>query len=112
MTPNQKNATSTYDVPVKCRGQKVGEVFYLIREQFHTHFIETIIITVSIGVIIVSLFVLAIMRLDRRRLGQDSKAHSVVKFGPDNTTTTPWHDRIASRERDLEKWREEHKAQL
>jgi hypothetical protein len=90
----------------------MDEVFDLIREQFRTHFIETVIITVSIGVIIVSLFALAIMRLDRHRPGRDTKPNSVVKFGPGNTTTTPWHDRIASRERELEKWREEHKAQL
>jgi hypothetical protein len=90
----------------------MDDVLDLVREEFRAHFIETVIITISIGVIIVSLFALAIMRLDRHRVGRDTKPNSVVKFGPDKTTTIPWPDGIASRDRELEKWREEHKAQL
>lgn len=32
------------------------DVFVLVREQFRAHFIETVTITISIGVIVVSLF--------------------------------------------------------
>jgi hypothetical protein len=88
------------------------DVFILIEEQFRTHFVHTVIITVSIGVMAVSLFALAIMRSNRHRVGQYPKQNSVSKFSPDITLPGPWQDQIAQRDRDLEKWRKEHKGQL
>src|SRR5713101_4289364 len=96
--------------PAKQRGQKMDDIFVLIEEQFRTHFVETVIITVSIGIVAVSLFALACMRLDGHRAGQYPEPTSVAKFGPDTTLPGPWHDGIAQRDPDLEKWREEHKA--
>ncbi len=90
----------------------MDDVFVFVEEQFQAHFIETLIITVSIGVIVVSLFALAIMRSNRHRAEQTPTPISAAKFGPDMTLPRPLHDEIAKRDRDLEKWREEHKGQL
>jgi hypothetical protein len=90
----------------------MDDVFVFVEEQFRAHFVHTLIITVSVGVIVVSLFALAIMRSNRQRVAQYPKPSSVTKFGPDVTLPDPWHDEMAKRDRDLEKWREEHKRQL
>jgi hypothetical protein len=81
-------------------------------EQFHAHFIRLIVITVSMGIVVLSLFTLAIMRSNDRRLRQYPKPTSASKFGPDVTQPVSWHDEIAKHDRDLEKWREEHKGQI
>ena len=90
----------------------MDDVFGFVEEQFRAHFIQTLIITVSSGVIAVSLFALAIMRSNRHSAGQYPEPKSVPKFGTDITRRGPWHDNIAQRDRDLEKWRQEHKRQL
>jgi hypothetical protein len=90
----------------------MDDVFIFIEQQFRTHFVQTLIITVAMGVIVVSLFALAIMRSNRQRAEPYPEPSSVPKFGPDMTLPHPLHDEIAKRDRDLEKWREEHKAQL
>ncbi len=87
-------------------------VLYLVVQQFHAHFIALVIITVCIGVIALCLFALAIMRPDLHRPGQYRELNSVSKFGPDITPPGPWHDEIAQHDRDVEKWRQEHKRQL
>ena len=42
---------------------------------------------------------------------REPEANSITKFTPDLTPRT-WSDETAPRDRELQKWREEHKSQL
>ena len=82
--------------------------------------IASILFIVSVGILTASLTVIALYKLsNRRRVGPHREANSIPKFTSDvNLRARP--DEIAQgeeepekqRERELAKWREEHKAQL
>ena len=75
--------------------------------------IASIIFIISIGVCIAALTVIGLSNIlsNHRRAGRHPEANSIAKFTPDVTPRTQ-PDQTAQRDRELEKWREEHKAQL
>jgi hypothetical protein len=74
--------------------------------------VASIVFIVSIAICTACLAVIALVRLsNHRRVGRHPKANSITKFTPEiKVRTRP--DEMAPRERELQKWREEHKAQL
>jgi hypothetical protein len=90
------------NVPDLARGQNMDELFWFA-EAFRTHFIEMVsalLVTAALLVVILTKV------LPTPRAGVSPK----TKFGPDSTPLDPWYDQMAQRDRDLDKWRAEHKA--
>jgi len=85
----------------------MDEVFGLIVEA------ASIVFIVSVGICTACLTVIAFskMRSNPHREERQSETTSTTKFTPD-LTSRAWSDETAQRDRELQKWREEHKAQL
>jgi hypothetical protein len=74
--------------------------------------VASIVFIVSVGILIACLTVMALIKLSNlRRVGRQREANSIPKFTSE-IKLRALSDEIAQRERELEKWREEHKAQL
>ena len=75
--------------------------------------VASIIFIISIGVCIAALTVIGLSNIlsNHRRAARHPEANAISKFTPDVTPRTQ-PDETAQRDRELEKWREEHKAQL
>jgi hypothetical protein len=88
-------------------GEQMDEVFDLIVE------VASIVFIVSVGICTACLTVIALGKMlsNPHRAGRQSEAKSTTKFTPD-LTSRAWSDETAQRDRELQKWREEHKAQL
>ena len=80
---------------------------------YEYHETATIIFFVGIVGLLVFALVNEISKvLATRRARRPPKENPTPKFGPQTTLPGRWVDEIAQRDRDLEKWREEHKAPL
>jgi hypothetical protein len=92
------------------RGQgveKMDDVFALIVE------VASIVFIISIGIFTAALTVIALSKIlsNPHRAERQPEANSTMKFTPD-LTPRMWSDETAQRDRELQKWREEHKSRL
>jgi hypothetical protein len=89
------------------RGEKMDDVFALIVE------VASIVFIISIGICTAALTVIALSKIlsNPHRAERQPDANSTTKFTPDLTPRTR-SDETVKRDRELQKWREEHKAQL
>ena len=84
----------------------MDDVFALIVE------VASIAFIISIGICTAALTVIALTKLSNlHRAERQHEADSTTKLTPDLTPRTR-SDEIVQRDRELQKWREEHKAQL
>ena len=84
----------------------MDEVFDLIVE------VASIVFIVSVGICTACLTVIAFSKMSNpHREERQSETKSATKFTPD-LTSQAWSDETAQRDLELQKWREEHKAQL
>jgi hypothetical protein len=89
------------------------DVFAFVFQIFQYHETATIIFFVGIAGLLVFALVIEISNaLRARRTRRPPKTSPTPKFGPSGTFAGRWSDEIAKRDRDLEKWREEHKGHL
>jgi hypothetical protein len=89
------------------------DVFAFVLQIFRYHEEATITFFICIA----GLSVIALVRevsnvRGARRAKRPTKEDPAAKFGPTGTPPGRWNDEIAQRDRDLEKWRKEHKAHL
>jgi hypothetical protein len=79
------------------------------------HIVEvaSIVFIISIGIFTAALTVIALSKIlsNPHRAERQPEANSTTKFTPDLTPRT-WSDETAQRDRELQKWREQHKSQL
>jgi hypothetical protein len=89
------------------------DVFAFVRQIFWHHEIATIIFFIGVaGLLLFALFNELSKARRARRARQPPKENPTAKFGPNSTLPGTQSDEIAQRDRDLEKWRAEHKAQI
>jgi hypothetical protein len=89
------------------------DVFAFFFQIFQYHETATIIFFVGIAGLLFFAFVKEISSaLAARRARRSRKEGPTPKFGPNSSPPGRWNDEIAQRDRDLEKWRKEHKAHL
>jgi hypothetical protein len=89
------------------------DVFAFVIRIFDYHETATIIFFVGIAGLLVFALVNEISNaLRARRARRPPKTSPTAKFGPNSTLPSRWNEEIAKRDRDLEKWREEHKPRL
>jgi hypothetical protein len=87
------------------------DVFAFFVQFYQYHETATIIFFVGIGGLLVFALVNEISNaLAARRARRPPKENPTAKFGPKSTLPGRWDEEIAQHDRDLEKWREEHKA--
>jgi hypothetical protein len=89
------------------REEKMHDVLDLIVE------VASIVFLISIGIFTAALTVIALSKIlsNPHPAERQPEANSTTKFTPDLTPRTR-SDEIVQRDRELQKWREEHKAQL
>jgi hypothetical protein len=86
------------------------DVFAFFFQIFQYHETATILFFVGIAGLLIFALVNEISNaLSARRARRPPKENPTAKFGP-NSMPGRWTDEIAQRDRDLEKWREQHKA--
>jgi hypothetical protein len=89
------------------------DAFGFARQIFWDHETGTIIFFIGIAGLLVFALVNEITNARRaRRARRPSKEEPTAKFGPNSALPDTRADEIAQRDRDLEKWREEHKGAL
>jgi hypothetical protein len=89
----------------------MDNAFAFVRLIFREHETATIIFFIGIaGLLLFALFNELSNARRARRARRPPKENPTAKFGPKSTLPSRWDDEIAQRDRDLEKWREEHKA--
>jgi hypothetical protein len=89
------------------------DAFAFARQIFWDHETGTIIFFIGIAGLLVFALVNEITNARRaRRARQPPKENPTAKFGPNSTLPNTQSDEMAQRDRDLEKWRAEHKAQF
>jgi hypothetical protein len=89
------------------------DVFSYVFQIFRYHQEATITFFIGIAGLSVVALVREVSNVRRtRRARRPPKEDPTAKFGPNSTPPGTRGDEIAQRDRDLEKWREEHKAQL
>jgi hypothetical protein len=89
----------------------MDNVFAFVRLIFREHETATIIFFVGIAGLLVFTLVNELSNAHRaRRARRPPKENPTPKFGPNTTLPGTPGDEIAQRDRDLEKWREQHKA--
>jgi hypothetical protein len=88
-------------------------VFAFVRLIFRQHETATISFFVGVAGLLVFALVNELSKAYRaRRARRPPKENPTAKFGPNSTLPSTRGDEIAQRDRDLEKWREQHQAQL
>ena len=85
----------------------MNDILAFAIQTFHAHFVTIVFIILVVGIVVPVAFALFVSSTHRRA---SPKEDSIAKFAADLTLPRPWHDEIAQRDRDLEKWREQHKA--
>jgi hypothetical protein len=86
-------------------------VFGFAGQIFLYHEEATIIFFICISGLLVFALVIELSKARRtRRARQPPKENLTAKFGPNGTLPGTQRAEIAQRDRDLEKWRDEHKA--
>jgi hypothetical protein len=91
----------------------MDNLFAFVRLILREHETATIIFFVGIAGLLVFTLVHELSNAHRaRRANQPPKETPSAKFGPNSTLPGLSGDEIAQRDRDLEKWRAEHKAQF
>jgi hypothetical protein len=89
------------------------DVFAFFFQIFQYYETFTIIFFIGIAGLLVFALVNELSNAYRaRRARRPPKENPTAKFGPNSRLAGTQADEIAQRDRDLEKWREEHKAQL
>jgi hypothetical protein len=89
------------------------DVFAFVRLIFRQHETATISFFVGVaGLLVFALFNELSNARRAHRARRPPKENPTAKFGANSTLLGTRGDEIAQRDRDLEKWREEHKAQL
>ena len=89
----------------------MDNVFAFVRLILREHETATIIFFVGIAGLLVFTLVNELSNARRaRRATRRPKENPTPKFGPNSTLPGTRGDEIAQRDRDLEKWREQHKA--
>jgi hypothetical protein len=87
------------------------DVFAFVRQIFWHHEIATIIFFIGIaGLLLFALFIELSNARRARRARQPPKENPGAKFGPNRSLPDARGDEIAQRDRDLDKWREQHKG--
>jgi heme/copper-type cytochrome/quinol oxidase subunit 2 len=87
----------------------MNDILAVATQKFHAHFVTIVFIIVVVGIVIPVAFALFVSSTHRRAR---PKENPTAKFGANSTLPGTWGDDIAKRDRDLEKWRSEHKAQF
>jgi hypothetical protein len=91
----------------------MDNVFAFVRLVFQEHETATIAFFIGIAGLLVFTLVNEISNVRRaRRAKQPPKGDPSPKFGPNTTLPATTGDELAQRDRELEKWREEHKGAL
>ena len=91
----------------------MNDAFAFARQIFLDHETGTIIFFIGIAGLLGFALVNEITNARRaRRARQPPKENPTAKFGPTGTLPDTRGDDIAQRDRDLEKWRQEHKSAL
>ena len=91
----------------------MNDVFAFVFQIFRYHEEATILFFIGIAGLLVFALVNELSKAFRaRRARQPPKENPTAKFGPNSTLPGTRDDEIAQRDRDLEKWRAEHKAHL
>jgi hypothetical protein len=91
----------------------MDDIFALVLKIFRYHEEATILFFIGIaGLLLFALFNELSNAHRARRARRPPKEEPTAKFGPNSTLPDPRADEIAQRDRDLEKWREEHKGAL
>ena len=89
------------------------DVFAFVFQIFRYHETATIIFFIGIAGLLVFALVNELSNAYRaRRARRRPNENPTAKFGLNSTLPGTPGDEIAQRDRELEKWREEHKAQL
>ena len=89
------------------------DVFAFFFQIFQYHETATIIFFIGVaGLLLFALFNELSKARRARRAKQPPKENPTAKFGPNSTLPGTQSDEMAQRDRDLEKWRAEHKAQF
>jgi hypothetical protein len=89
------------------------DVFAFVFQIFRYHQEATITFFICIAGLSVIALVREVSNVRRaRRAKRPTKEDPTAKFGSNSTLPGAQGDEMAQRDRDLEKWREEHKAQL
>ena len=89
------------------------DVFAFVLQIFRYHEEATITFFIGIAGLSVIALVKEVSNVRRaRRARQPPKENPTAKFGPNSTLPDTRGDEIAQRDRELEKWREEHKGVL
>jgi hypothetical protein len=87
------------------------DVFAFFFQISQYHETATIIFFIGIAGLLVFALVSEFSKIYRaRRARRPPKENPSAKFGPKSTLPGRWDDEIAQHDRDLKKWREEHKA--
>ena len=87
------------------------DVFAFVFQIFRYHETATIIFFIGIAGLLVFALVNELSNAYRaRRARRPPKEDPTAKFGPNSTLPGTRGDEIAQGDRDLEKWREQHKA--
>jgi hypothetical protein len=87
------------------------DVFAFFFQIFQYHETATILFFVGIAGLLIFALVNEISNaLSAHRARRPPKESPTAKFGPNSTLPGKWDEEIAQRDRDLEKWREQHKA--
>jgi heme/copper-type cytochrome/quinol oxidase subunit 2 len=87
----------------------MDDILALATQTFHAHFVTIIFIIIVSGIVVPVSFALFVSSTHRR---VRSKENPTAKFGPNSTLPGAHDDEIAQGDRDLKKWREEHKGAL